>query len=262
MQTIIKILSFTFHAILWVLVIAIVSYLVWGLLTKPKWRKNAANAWHNISKWIVQKVNNQKTKMDTKEEGIKNVSPAPVMVYSPPPPPRSEQPSNHQLDTIVKELESIVRQLEQLNGIVHQLDFLSTQIERLEENLDQLQKQSKTTVPTKTIQPQKKIWRTYYVSAPSMINPVRFRPEDLSDHPGGNFFSIEALDGESGEMDVVSDPDTAEKLLSTLAFQKNIVEVAENTKGSATAICVLEKGKLVWEDGLWLLKERIKIKII
>lgn len=266
MQTITKILIFVYHAVLWAIAIAILGYLAWGLLTKPKWRKNVRTAWHNISKWAIKKARNISSKTSTKEKDVKKAKQeAPSHIYSPKSPPKDVPLSEKQIVSIESKLEGIARQLEELYNIKHHLDLLTSQVERLGQAVEELKEQpstisATTSTPVSVKKPLTR--RTYYVSAPSLINPVRFRHEDLSDHPGNHFFSIDAIDGESGEIDVVSDPDIAEKLLSTLAFQNNIVEVTEKTTGTATAIGVLEKGKLAWEDGLWRLTEKIKIKII
>ena len=269
-MTFVKILAFLFHAFLWILTVAIICYLAWGLMTKQKWRKNALNIWRNLSKWVVKKMAIVNVKVEGKKEEKKSEKKdedyVPLHTPSSTPPSRNEQPTEQHLASIERQLEVIASKIEQLHDIPYQLDFLSDQVQNLEQMVKELNNSclpiNQDHMETPMHMESTKVRRTYYVSSPSKINPVCFFPDDLSDKPDRHLFCIDAIDGEEGEMDVVSDPETAETLLSTLAFQKHIVEVIERVNGVATAIGVVEKGKLIWKDGVWQLIKKIKIKII
>ncbi len=263
MHTFIEILTTIFHICLWLIIIAIAAYLLWGFLTKPKWRKFVRNLCLFIANWIAKKFSLIKEKQGKKGSNIKK---GPQTTLKDPPPvsqPKDELRIEHRLHTIEEQLTTITSQLNLLSKIDKQLIGMNRQIELLKE----MMKQEQTTTPSVSIKATDtphpmETRRTYYVSTPSMINPVRFFQEDLSDRPANHLFCIDIIDGENGEIDVVSDPDVAGKLLSTLSFQQNIIEICEKKASPATAIGVLSKGKLIQIGGGWQLTEKIKIKII
>lgn len=258
------ILKYTFFTVLILGVICIVFITL--STEKGKRKKLLISAWLKIVNWIKIIINKTKGKTKKNFFGTERKESS----------HNTQKPTANSASLDNEEIEKKYQLLEQhihgLNKRLMDLDekfslltIMSGKMETISLQLSELMQKGKEE-ETK-IEPQihhKSIpfsRHTRYVSSPSMINPVRFLMEDMHEAISENIFSVDIFSEEEAEIDVVVNPDTEKKILSSLAYHQYVVEIVDMSKGKANGIEVLEKGKLHKQDGVWLLTKKIKIRI-
>lgn len=106
------------------------------------------------------------------------------------------------------------------------------------------------------------IGTTYYVTSPSGINPVRFKSESLNAKADMHYYTVHITDDRHAELGLVNDAKVIRTFLSSIAYQQNCVEIVSKPTGVPKQMQILELGQLKRNGNEWILKSKIKIKIV
>lgn len=104
--------------------------------------------------------------------------------------------------------------------------------------------------------------QTFYTSAITQIDPPGFAKEKLSLYPDRNIYCINVNGKNTATFDLSNNPEAIKDFMSSLAYNGQCIEILERSEGLATGIYVLNRGKLSLIDNIWIIKEKIKIKIV
>lgn len=104
--------------------------------------------------------------------------------------------------------------------------------------------------------------QTFYTSAITQISPPGFAKDKLSLYPDRNIYCINVNGKNTATFDLSNNPEAIKDFMSSLAYNGQCIEILERSEGLATGIYVLNRGKLSLIDNIWIIKEKIKIKIV
>lgn len=107
-----------------------------------------------------------------------------------------------------------------------------------------------------------KLHKTYYAFNASSNNPLAFSLDDLAESMGDKPFVINIQSSNNATYSLVQNREILHPLLNTLAYYERIIDVDNKTTGEVRQVNIISEGQLVLESNLWIIKNKLKIRLL